>query len=122
MKTIIGVESFAEMKARKSARAAKLARSERIRPERRVTFENSLDLLACITPQRIQLIEAARQAPQSVSDLAKSLNRHRAAVHRDVKALADHGMLTVERRKNPGHGQVQVVAATAEKFTVSAKF
>jgi predicted transcriptional regulator len=122
MKTTIGVENFAEMKARKSARAVKLARGERIRPERRITFENSLDLLACITPQRIQLIEAARQAPQSVSDLAKSLNRHRAAVHRDVKALADRGMLTVERRKNPGHGQVQVVAATAERFTVSARF
>jgi predicted transcriptional regulator len=121
-KAIIGVESFEEMKARKLARAARLARGERIKPERRITFENSLDLLACITPERIRLIEAARVAPQSVSDLAKSLRRHRAAVHRDVKALADRGLVTVHKRNNPGHGQVQVVAATAARFKVSATF
>jgi predicted transcriptional regulator len=121
-KTVIGVESFEEMKARKSARAARLTRGKRIKPERRISFESSLDLLACITPERIRLIEAARRSPQSVSDLAKSLRRHRAAVHRDVKALADHGMVTVQRQKNPGHGQVQIVAATAARFMVSAKF
>jgi predicted transcriptional regulator len=121
-KAMIGIETFEEMKARKGARAARLARGEQIRPERRITFENSLDLLACITPARIRLIEAARRSPQSVSDLAKALRRHRAAVHRDVKVLADHGMVTVQRQENPGHGQVQVVAATAAKFTVSAKF
>jgi len=122
MKTVIGIETFDEMKARKSARAARLARGERIRPERRITFENSADLLACITPRRIRLIEAARQAPQSVSDLARTLNRHRSAVHRDVTALAKHGMVAVRRRNNPGHGQVQIVTATADTFTVSARF
>ncbi len=122
MKTVIGVESFGQMKARKSERAAKLSRGERIKPERRITFENSIDLLSCVTPQRIRLVEAARLAPQSVSELARSLNRQRAAVHRDVKALADYGILTVRKQKNPGHGQVQIVSATAEMFTVTAKF
>jgi|SRR6185437_8545214 len=122
MKILIGIESFEEMKARKSVRASRLARGERIKPERRITFENSADLLACITPQRIRLIKAARQAPQSVSDLARSLSRHRSAVHRDVKALARYGMVAIRRRNNPGHEQVQIVAATAGTFTVSAKF
>jgi predicted transcriptional regulator len=122
MKTIIGVETFDAMKARKSKRAARLARRERIKPERRITFENSVDLLSCITPQRIRLVEAARQAPQSVSDLAKTLNRQRAAVHRDVKILSGCGILTLRKKKNPGHGQIQVVAATANAFTVTAKF
>lgn len=121
-KTTIAVETFDEMKARKTARAASLSQGERIRPERRIVFENSMDLLACITPERIRLIETARRSPQSVSDLAKSLRRHRAAVHRDVKALADHGLVTVQKRSNPGHGQVQIVAATAAQFTVSARF
>jgi predicted transcriptional regulator len=122
MRTVIGVESFGEKKARKAARAAKLARGERIKPERRITFENSLDLLDCITPQRIRLLEEVRRAPQSVSELAKSLNRQRAAVHRDVKALACHGILALRKQKNPGHGQVQVVTATAQTFNLSARF
>jgi predicted transcriptional regulator len=122
MKTIVGVESFEEMMARKAARAVRLAAGERIRPEKRITFESPVDLFACITPQRIRLIEAARHAPQSISDLARSLHRQRAAVHRDVKALSAHGLLTVSKEKNPGHGQVHVVTATAQAFTVTAKF
>jgi len=122
MKTIIGVESFEEMKTRTLARAARISAGERIKPERRITFENPSDLFACITPQRIRLIEAARETPRSVSDLALRLKRQRAAVHRDVKTLADYGLVTLRKQKNPGHGQVQVVAATAQAFTVTAKF
>jgi predicted transcriptional regulator len=122
MKTIIGVESFEEMWARKRARAIRLSAGERIRPEKRISFESPVDLFSCITPERIRLIEAARETPRSVSDLARTLKRQRAAVHRDVKALADYGLLTLRREKNPGHGQVQVVTATAQAFTVTARF
>lgn len=122
MKTVVGVESFAEMKARKEARAVRLTAGERVKAERRITFENSADLFSCITPERIRLIEAAREVPQSVTELAKSLRRQRAAVHRDVKALAEYGLIALRRQKNPGHGQIQVVTATARAFTVSAKF
>jgi predicted transcriptional regulator len=122
MKTMVSVESFEEMAARKAARAVRLAAGERIRPEKRITFESPIDLFSCITPERIRLIEAARETPRSISELAKTLKRQRAAVHRDVKALADYGLIALRKEKNPGHGQIQLVTATAQAFTVTAKF
>ncbi len=38
MKTIVGVESFAAMKERMTARGKKLSRDEAVRPERRIMF------------------------------------------------------------------------------------
>lgn len=122
MKTRMGIESFEEMAARKRARAVRLSAGERIRPEKRITFESPIDLFSCITPERIRLIEAARETPRSVSELARALKRQRAAVHRDVKALADYGLISLRKERNPGHGQMHVVTATAQAFTVTAKF
>lgn len=120
MKTIVAVESFDDLRNRSLARARLLDKGVRIKPERRITFETVEDMLACLTPHRLRLIEAARQRPQSVTDLATSVARNRSSVQRDISALRKAGLLRLSKRRNPGHGQVQIVEAVAEHFTLTA--
>jgi predicted transcriptional regulator len=121
MKTAIAVENFDSFMHRMRETARKMDRGEKIPPSRRITFEVATDLLAFLTPRRLSILEAVREKPQSVSELARTLQRTRSAVHRDVKALASSGMLRLSRQNNPGHGQVQIVQATAKEFTLTAK-
>ena len=121
MKTLLEVESFDGMRARKLARAQKLTKGESMSSEKRITFETPADLLACLTPKRVRLCEVAREKPRSISELAVTLQRDRKSVHRDVQALHLVGMLRLHRRINPGHGQIQVVEATATRFRLIAE-
>lgn len=120
MRTVIGVESFDEVMNRSLDRADKLSRGEQVRAERRVTFETAEDMIAYLTPQRLRLIRMVREHPLSISALATSLRRDRAAVTRDVKALQTAGLLKVKRATNPGHGAVQLVQARAKSLEVRA--
>ena len=121
MRTVIEVEPFGEMRQRKLARARKLDRREAITPIKRISFDTPSDMLACMTPQRLRLCEAAREKPRSVTDLALALERDRKAVHRDVKLLHAFGILSVRRESNPGHGQVTIVQTTASRFRLTAE-
>ena len=121
MKTIVTVESFEEMAARKLLRAARLDVKAAIPAERRITFDRPQDMAAFLTAPRVQLLEAAMQQPRSVTELASALQRNRSAVSRDIRALRERGMLVVNRRVNPGHGMVAIVKATATKFHLQAQ-
>ncbi len=120
MKVEIGVESFEQMRERKLARARRIVNREPMEPEMRINFENPLDFLACITPERVRLCEVAREQPRSVTDLAAKLGRDRKAVYRDVKVLSEAGMIRLRKQVNPGHGQVQMVEATALRFELTS--
>lgn len=119
MKTIIGVESFERMWRRKLARARLLDKGVRVEPEKRIMFEHPEDMLACLTPRRLHILRAARSKPQSVSELAASVSRNRTAVQRDIGVLSRAGLVTLTKRVNPGHGQVQIVRAGAIRFTLT---
>ena len=120
MKVIIGIETFEEMRERTLARARRLDNREPMEPEMRINFENPLDFLACITPERVRLCEVAREQPRSVTDLALKLGRDRKSVYRDVKVLSEAGMIRLRKQVNPGHGQVQMVEATAARFELTS--
>ncbi|WP_419805797.1 helix-turn-helix domain-containing protein [Terriglobus sp.] len=121
MKTIVTVESFDEMAARKLERARKFDRGEAIVPERRISFERAEDMFAFLTGPRADVLRATIAKPRSITELASALNRNRSAVSRDVRALREHGMVTVKRQVNPGHGQVAVVKAAAKRFELRAQ-
>lgn len=121
MKAVIGVESFDEMGKRKLVRARLLDKGVRIEPEKRITFEQPEEMLACLTPHRLHLLRAARRKPQSVSELAASVARNRSAVRRDLGVLSQAGLVTLTKRVNPGHGQVQIVRAGAVRFTLTTR-
>lgn len=95
MKTIVSLASFEETFARKRVRAEKLSRGEYIRPERRITFERAEDIFACLTLERIRLIQAVREHPVTVPDLAKALGRSLESVELDVAELSSYGLLGV---------------------------
>ena len=121
MKLRIRVETFEQTHERVVARAQKLTRGERIVPERNLTFETVGDMLECLTKERVRLCETARE-PRTITALAAALGRNKRAVVRDVKRLAELGLLKVHKEKNPGHGQVTVVETAAEKFELRAEF
>lgn len=119
-KIVVGVESFDEMWKRKQVRARKLDQGVKIEPEFRIMFERAEDMLACLTPGRVHLLAAARKKEMSITELAERLKRTRTAVQRDVKILHRYGLVRTQKRANPGHGQVQMVRAAANRFAVEA--
>lgn len=119
-KITVAVESFEEMRKRTQARARKLDKGELIEPEFRITFERTEDMLTCLTPARVLLLAATKKKELSITELAQSLKRARAAVQRDVKVLHRYGFIHMRKETNPGHGQVQMVRAAADRFAVEA--
>ena len=81
-----------------------------------MTFATADEMLSHITPTRVRLCEVAREKPRSITELAAVLQRDRKSVHRDVQALHSVGILLVQKKPNPGHGQVQVVTAAASRW------
>jgi predicted transcriptional regulator len=116
MKTIIGVEDFDAMRKRSLERARRLDRGEHVETERRISFEYPEDMASFLTSRRINVLKAAMKQPRSVSELARVLRRNRPAVSRDVRALKQVGLVELNKRANPGHGQVQIVKAAARSF------
>jgi predicted transcriptional regulator len=117
---IIDIGTAEEFFKRSRARAEKIDRSEKIRPEMRLMFEDPADLIRAVSAERIRLILAARLKPGPVSDLALFLKRDLSAVKRDVKILTTMGLLTLHEEPNPGHGRRKIVQPVAEKYELVA--
>ena len=121
MKTVITVEGFNQLRERKLQRGRKLDRKEPVPAERRISFETAELLLACMTPQRLRMLEALREQPRSVTELAAVLHCDRRSVHRDLGVHHTAGLLKLANRVNPGHGRVQVVQATARNLELRTR-
>jgi predicted transcriptional regulator len=61
-----------------------------------------------------------KEAPGSITLIAERLRRDRSAVKRDVDQLAQAGMVTIEVKIHPGHGQMKEVRAVARRFKLEA--
>ena len=122
MKITVRSDGFEGYKKRALARAAKLARLERVRPEITITFDNPLELLEVLTAERIRLCETARQQPYSITALAAELKRDPKSVRRDVLKLEAAGVIRLQEQINPGHGRVRIVEPAAKRFELIASF
>ncbi len=112
-----GVDGFAR---RSLARAKKFDKGERVAKSVSITFDNPLDMLAVLTPQRVNLIEVIKLRPMSVSGLAVRLKREARSVRRDVNRLEEVGVVKTHKSANPGHGSVRMVAPVAEAISLTA--
>ncbi len=110
-------EAFFE---RSLARARKLDKGETLPVEMRLTFEDPADLLQLLTAQRVGILQAVRQQPAPVSDLARLLKRDPSAIKRDVKLLAAFGLVKTYEEINPGHGRRRIVQPLAAKYELLA--
>jgi predicted transcriptional regulator len=122
MKITVRSDGFEGYKKRALARAAKLARLERVRPEITITFDNPLEMLEVLTAERIRLCETARQQPYSITALAAELKRDPKSVRRDVLKLEAAGVIRLQEQINPGHGRVRIVEPAAKRFELIASF
>jgi predicted transcriptional regulator len=120
MKTKVFSDGFAGHKRRSLERAKRLVNGERLEAERIITFADPVDMVACLTTERVRLVQTVRRKRLSISSLAEELGRNRGAVTRDVKKLAGFGLVRLRQQNNPGHGIVQMVEPVAHKLVMRA--
>jgi predicted transcriptional regulator len=116
MKTKVFFDGFEGHVRRSLERARRWEKGERLEAERIITFEDPLQMIECLTAQRIRLCQVVRKKRLSISALAEELGRNRGSVTRDVNKLKKFGLLRLREEVNPGHGVVQIVEPVAEKL------
>jgi predicted transcriptional regulator len=87
-----------------------------------INFDSPIEMLECLTAERMRLFKAAQKRPHSVSELAVALKRDTKSVRRDVQRLERAGVLRTREAINPGHGRVKIVEPVAESFELRARF
>ncbi len=116
MKAKVFHDGFEGHVRRSLDRAAKRERGERLEAEKIITFADPLDMVECLTVQRVRLCQVVRKKRLSISALAEELGRNRGSVTRDVNRLKGLGLLRLREQVNPGHGVVQIVEPVAQRF------
>ena len=95
-------------------------RNEPIKPSYTVMFEDPAEMLHFLSDKKIKLIDAIRKHPGSVTQIAKTIKRNRAAVYRDIQAMELFGLVKTSEEVNPGHGRHKIVQAAASAFKLEA--
>jgi len=116
MKTKVFNNGFEGHVRRSLERAAKRGQGARLEAEKIITFADPLDMMECLTAQRVRLCQMIRKKRLSISALADELGRNRGSVTRDVNKLRQFGLLRLREQVNPGHGVVQIVEPVAQRF------
>jgi predicted transcriptional regulator len=116
MKTKVFHDGFEGHVRRSLERATKRERGERLDAEKIITFADPLDMIECLTVERVRLCQVVRKKRLSISALAEELGRNRGSVTRDVNKLKRFGLLRLREQVNPGHGVVQIVEPVAQRF------
>lgn len=101
---------------RSLARAKSRQAGERLESETAITFADPLDMVECLSKERIRIVQTVRNRKLSISSLAEELGRNRGSVTRDVNKLRKFGLLRLREQVNPGHGVVQIVEPVAKKI------
>jgi predicted transcriptional regulator len=116
----INTDGFEGYAKRALARARKLDRGERIKPEITITFENPLAMVEVLTAERLRLVQKVRTRSLSISALAVALKRDPKSVRRDVAKLERAGVLRTREETNPGHGRAKIVEPIAHEYRLTA--
>jgi len=74
-----------------------------------IIFEDTLDMLKFLSPKRMEVYAAIKKHPDSITNIAKSIERNRSSVSKDIKELLRAGMVKVDSIINPGHGRSKIV-------------
>ena len=96
-------------------------RGEGLPEESVISFEDPADVLKLLTTARLALFRAIKTQPGSITAISERLHRDRSAVKRDIDELARAGLVMVEPKILPGHGQMKEVRAAAQSFRLEAQ-
>ncbi len=110
-KVLIKAESVENFFARGRETAKLLDQNKTVKPRRIISFEDPRDLIKFLTAAKINLLSTIRKHPDSLSNLAKLLNRSRAAINKDIQLLEAIGIVKSEYVANPGHGKQKIISA-----------
>ena len=116
----INTDGFEGYAKRALARARRLDRRERIKPEITISFENPLAMVEVLTAERLRLVQQIRRKSLSISALAASLRRDPKSVRRDVLKLERAGVVRTREEVNPGHGRAKIVEPVAREYRLTA--
>ncbi len=116
MKVKVFDDGFEGHVRRSLARAKSRQAGERLESETAITFADPLDMVECLSKERIRIVQTIRNRKLSISSLAEELGRNRGSVTRDVNKLRKFGLLRLREQVNPGHGVVQIVEPVAKKI------
>jgi predicted transcriptional regulator len=106
---------------RRGRKIAKLADRRKSIPESfSISFEDPADMLALLTPKRVEVLDFLLENPASITQLAHAVKRDRSAVKRDIDALASAGLVRLRDAILPGHGRQKIVQAEAKRITLTA--
>jgi predicted transcriptional regulator len=95
----IEVESLAGFQARALGVARTLDTGADVTPQAHLSFPDMETLLTVLSPKRFALLRVLRQSgPSSVRSLALAAGRDYKAVHGDVAALIEHGLIEREAK------------------------
>ncbi len=116
MKTKVFHDGFDGHVRRSLERAAKRDSGQPLEAEKIITFADPLDMMECLTAQRVRICQIVRTKQLSISGLAQELGRNRGSVTRDVNKLKGFGLIRLRQQVNPGHGVVQIVEPVAQRL------
>jgi predicted transcriptional regulator len=116
MKAKVFHDGFEGHVRRSLERATRRESGEHLQAEKIITFADPVDMMACLTVQRVRICQTVRKKRLSISGLAEELGRNRGSVTRDVNKLKGFGLLRLREQVNPGHGMVQIVEPVAKRL------
>ena len=95
-------------------------RGEPIKPSHTLVFEDPAEMLHFLSETKVKLINEIRKHPDSITNIAKSIKRNRAAVYRDIQEMELFGLVHMHEAVNPGHGRHKIVRASATQLMLEA--
>lgn len=85
-----------------------------------LTFVDPTEMLRFLSAAKIKLIDCIRSHPSSVTNIAKTIGRNRAAVYRDIHEMETFGLVKMHETINPGHGRHKIVELMAPSLKLEA--
>jgi predicted transcriptional regulator len=85
-----------------------------------LTFVEPAEMLHFLSAAKIKLINNIRNHPDSITNIAKAVNRNRAAVYRDVHEMEKFGLVKAHEEINPGHGRHKIIELVAPTLKLEA--
>ena len=120
MKTTVGTGNVDDFFSRGRELARDLDAGGKVPETIVITFEKARDFLEVMTPQRHRVMEWVAHHPGTIRDISDGLRRNQDAIRKDIKLLAGYGILSITKKKNPGHGVVNWIEPVAGKIELRA--
>ena len=114
-------QSEADFFAGAAKRVREFKEGRRPKAVARVSFESVEALLNVLTPKRYALMKAVKENGRfdSIEALADKVQRDRSTVSRDLRALADAGLIRLHEAVLPGHGRRSEITPVAMELRVA---